>query len=276
MPRLIRLATRASPLAMAQARIAAAELRHLHPGLQVKLIPLVSGGDQDLTTPLYRMGTVGVFCREIHAAILNGKADAGVHSTKDLPLESPQGITLCSFLRREDPRDCLIGVQSLADLPQGALLGTSSPRRQAQLLAIRPDLRFTAIRGNLGTRLRKCAEGECQALVLAMAGLRRLNLRMPRCPLNPVSEMVPAPAQGIIGLDCRMDDHRTRFLLESICHRPSQTAAQMERAFLQSQGGGCSAPVGAYAIRKEGCWMLASSIQGERTCSRQFARLFGN
>ncbi|MBA2479428.1 MAG: hydroxymethylbilane synthase [Planctomycetes bacterium] len=259
--RLFRLATRASPLALWQARLVAHALRRRHAGLQVTLVPIVSSGDADRSTTLYESSTVGMFVKEIQAAVLSGDADAGVHSCKDLPTASPAGLVLSAMLARADPRDALVG-GDLATLPDGALIGTSSLRRQLQLARLRPDLRFAPIRGNVDTRLRKITQGEYQATVLAMAGLTRLGLaRSARASaLDPFDACVPAPGQGVIAVDCRTSDRRARWLLGAIDHHETRAAATIERAVLAALHGGCSLPLGCYAWREGGRWNLVASL----------------
>lgn len=260
----LRLATRASPLALWQARHAAARLRAAHPGLAVTLVPLTSSGDRDRATPLYESASVGLFVKEIQAAVLAGEADAGVHSCKDLPTRHPEGLALAAILPRADARDALVGLPGgLAALAPGAVVGTSSLRRQAQLAALRPDLRFAPIRGNVDTRLRKVAEGACDATVLAMAGLLRLRLarRAQAWPLDPWRECCPAPAQGAVAVDCRSGDTRTRRLLACLDHRATAQAAAAERAVLAALEGGCSLPLGCHARRlADGRWRLSARL----------------
>jgi hydroxymethylbilane synthase len=261
--RRLRLATRNSPLALWQARWVAQRLRRAHPGLAVELVPMTAGGDRDLATPLYALGVVGVFVKEVQAAVLAGAADAGVHSCKDLPTGEPDGLVLAAILPRADPRDCLVGAGSLAGLPPQATIGTSSLRRQAQLAAVRPDLRFVPLRGNVHTRLRRIAEGAAQATVMAAAGLRRLGLAgaVRAVPLDPIAVCTPAPAQGAIAVDCRRDDRRTRWLLAALDHRPTACAIGLERAVLAGLAGGCSLPLGCLAWRdRAGAWRLHARL----------------
>jgi len=258
---VIRLATRGSNLALWQARHVAGLLRQHHQGLTVRLMIVNSSGDTDHATPLYRMGNnVGVFCKEVQQAVLEGRADAGVHSMKDLPTSEPDGLVVAAVLERADPRDVLVGATSIAALPQGALIGTSSLRRQAQLLHARPDLKFTSIRGNVETRLRKVRErdGGVVATIMAYAGLKRLGLlrRADAAPLDPWSECTPAPAQGAVAVDCRTSDHRMHALLADLHHRDTATAVGIERTVLAGLAGGCSLPLGCFARRREGRWEL--------------------
>jgi hydroxymethylbilane synthase len=259
---LLRLATRDSALALWQARHVAAALRRAWPGLRTVLVPLTAGADRDLITPLYGMGGAGVFAKEVHAAVLAGHADCGVHSCKDLPTAVPAGLTPPVLLRRADPRDALLGAASLAALPPGARVGSSSLRRRAQLLAYRPDLICVDLRGNVPTRLRKLKERQVDATVLALAGLSRLDLaRSSRAvALDPVAEMVPAVAQGALAVDCRAGDARTRRLLSVLTHRPTQLAVGIERAVLAGLRGGCSLPLGCLVRRAGLGWRLDACL----------------
>ncbi|MEK7414150.1 MAG: hydroxymethylbilane synthase [Planctomycetota bacterium] len=256
MTTLLRLATRRSPLALWQARHAAKVLRQRHPGLRIVLVPVLSGGDIDTFTPLHALGSVGVFCKEVHALVLSGQADVGVHSLKDLPTSPPDGMTLTALLPRVDPRDTLIGTRSLESLPHGALIGTSSTRRRAQLASLRPDLRFTDLRGNVQTRLAKIARGDAAATCMAVAGLRRLGLSTPHASatLNPWTTCTPAPGQGAVALDCRSADSRTRRLLACVSHHETATAIGIERTVLAGLAGGCSLPLGCLVQRINGSW----------------------
>jgi hydroxymethylbilane synthase len=250
----LRLATRASPLALWQARAVASALRWRFPGLPVALVPVESAGDRDRHADLARAGTVGIFVKEIQDAVLRGEADAGVHSCKDLPTAHPHGLALAAVLARADARDCLVGAAAIAELPAGAIVGSSSLRRITQLQRLRPDLRFQPIRGNVDTRLRKVAMGAYAATVMACAGLARLGLlhggaEVPLVALHPERDMVPAPAQGAIAVDCRLGDPGTRRLLAAIDHHGTRVAIAIERAVLARFAGGCSLPLGCHARR---------------------------
>jgi len=277
-PPLLRLATRASPLALWQARWVARELRRRHPGLAVRLVPVVSGGDRDRATALYASSSVGMFVKEIQAAVLAGEADAGVHSAKDLPTGLPAGLALAAFLPRADPRDCLIGATSVAALPAGAVVGSSSLRRRVQLARMRPDLLFVPIRGNVETRLEHVKKGTVAATVLAMAGLSRLGLlrRAAAVPLHAQREMVPAPAQGAVAVDCRAGDRRVLHNLAGISHAATTLAVTAERAVLAGMAGGCSLPLGCHAWRDgEGVWHLAVSLGDPAGAERERFELVG-
>jgi hydroxymethylbilane synthase len=265
--RRLRLATRGSPLALWQARHVAAKLREAHPGLRCELVIVVSTGDADRNTPLYGMGNIGVFSKEVHAAVLAGDADVGVHSCKDLPTTTPEGIVPVALLARADCRDALIGAQRIQDLPQGALVGTSSLRRQSQLAALRPDLRFEPIRGNVGTRIRKVQDGEYQATLMAMAGLHRLGLlrHAAAVPLHPIFECTPAPAQGAVAVDCRANDFGSASLLACLHHHETATAVEVEREMLQGLRGGCSLPFGCLVRRdRDARWHLHACLADDQ------------
>lgn len=260
--RTLRLATRASPLAMWQARDTARRLRHAHPGLRIELVPVTAGADLDLATPLHAMGGVGVFCKEVQALVLAGRADAGVHSCKDLPTSEPPGLVLAAILPRADPRDLLVGAGAIADLPRDALIGTSSTRRRAQLSALRPDLRFADLRGNVQTRLAKIARGEARATCMAVAGLRRLGLSTPHAAsaCDPWTELTPAPGQGAVAIDCRAGDRRTALLVAAIADRTTAIAVGIERQVLAGLAGGCSLPLGCHAARRAGGWTMVARL----------------
>jgi hydroxymethylbilane synthase len=245
--RLLRLGTRGSPLALAQASQIARRLRE-QCGQAATLVTVVTPGDES-TAPIERLGTTGVFTSTLREALLRGAVDFVVHSGKDLPTAPVPGLQVAAFPAREDPRDALIwpGGTSLDALPHGARIGTGSPRRAALLRATGRQLRIVPIRGNVGTRLRKLADGEVDALVLAMAGLSRLGLLdSPVTPLGP-SLLMPAPAQGVLAVECRADDPVTAAQLSTLDHPPTRAAAIAERGFLTELGAGCSAPVGALA-----------------------------
>ncbi len=247
--RRLRVGTRGSALALAQARGVINALRAAEPGLAVEEVIVRTSGDRS-TAPLREIGGQGAFTRELEQALLDGHVDVAVHSLKDLPSTLPEGLCLAATPPREDPRDVLVtraGV-GLGSLPAGARVGTGSLRRRAQLLAVRPDLRVANIRGNVDTRLRKLQAGAYDALVVAAAGLRRLGRAdlVARHAL-PLELMLPAPAQGILGLECRADDPETAALLRRLNHAPTFAAAQAERALLRRLGAGCRLPVAALA-----------------------------
>ncbi len=246
----LRIATRRSPLALWQSEHVAAQLRALDRGLDIELVPIVTAGDRILDRPLAEIGGKGLFLKELEEALIAGRADLAVHSLKDMPAEQPPGLTIAALLAREDARDALVaaGGTRLEDLPAGSRVGTSSPRRRAQLLALRPDLRVVPMRGNVGTRLAKLERGECDALLLAYAGLRRLGLEERASDILPVEQIVPAPGQGIIAVECRARDRAVCELLSHLDHLPASAAARAERACAAALGGDCHRALGAHAL----------------------------
>ena len=249
-PARLRIATRKSQLALWQANWVAASLTAAHPGLEVELVRIVTQGDKILDVPLAEVGGKGLFVKEIEDALLDGRADIAVHSMKDVPAELPPGLTLPVICAREDPRDawcCPSGV-SLDDLPAGAVVGTSSLRRQVQLRARRPDLVLRSLRGNVDTRLRKLDEGHYAAIVLAAAGLKRLEVAEHATTFLPPEIMLPAVGQGAVGVECRDDDATTRALIAPLAHEATAICVRAERAFLARLDGGCQVPIGCHAI----------------------------
>ena len=285
------LGTRGSRLALAQSEMIAAQLRALHPGLAVELQVITTKGDRILDVALSAVGDKGLFVKELEQALLAHEVDLCVHSCKDLPSQLPAGLTLAAFPERADPRDVLVAplrgegrAGGLADLPPGAIVGTSSLRRACQLRALRPDLELRDVRGNVDTRLRKLAEGQYEALVLAAAGLARLGLlgegghmvsdgaAFVAGPI-PAELMLPAVAQGTLAIECRADDAQTLGLLAPLDHAPTRAAALAERAFLRRLEGGCQVPIAAHATLDGGAVALrglvgsldgATVIRGER------------
>jgi hydroxymethylbilane synthase len=245
--RPLRLGTRGSPLALAQAGRIARQLRE-QCGQPAVLVTVATPGDMS-AAPIERLGTTGVFTTTLREALLRGAVDLVVHSCKDLPTAPVSGLKVAAFPAREDPRDALVwrGGNSLDALPPGARIGTGSPRRAAQLRAAGRQLQIVPVRGNVGTRLRKLADGEVDALVLAMAGLSRLGLLdADTAPLDP-SLLMPAPAQGVLAVECRADDPVTAAQLATLDHPPTRAAATAERGFLAALGAGCTTPAGALA-----------------------------
>jgi hydroxymethylbilane synthase len=248
----LRLATRASALALAQSRLVADGLRAAWPGLRVELVTVVTEGDRRRDVPAAALGGKGIFTAAVQQAVLDGRADLAVHSAKDLPAAQVAGLVLAAVPERDDPRDLLVGRHRLAgldDLAPGARVGTGSPRRVALLNWLRPDLELVSIRGNVDSRVRRVHGGELDAVVLAAAGLRRLGLAGDAgVPLDPES-FTPAPGQGTLAVEARQDDTRTLGLLSALTHPPSRTALRGERAFLQRLGGSCTLPAGALLRR---------------------------
>ncbi len=238
-PRL-KLGTRRSPLAMAQAEEARGSLIAAHPGIEVEIVPVTASGDR-VQGSLAAAGGKALWTKELDDWLLSGKIDFAVHSLKDVETIRPAELTIAAVLPREDVRDCLLGAASLAELPAGARIGTSAPRRAALALRARPDCSVVGIRGNVATRLAKLEAGEADATLLAMAGLNRLGLTH-GVPLDP-ADWLPAPGQGAIAIECRTQDAATRALLATIDHAPSHRAVLAERALLAALGGNCHSPV---------------------------------
>lgn len=245
----VRIGTRGSPLALRQAEMVAAPLRRAWPGLDVQTVAIRTSGDRLATAHLAEIGGKGLFVREIDEALLAGEVDLSVHSLKDLPVERPDGIALAALPLRNDPRDALVAIpaRTLHTLAPGARVGTSSLRRKLQLLGLRPDVIAEPIRGNVDTRLRKLRQGEYGAIVLALAGLRRLDLVDESVvPLDP-GVMLPAAGQGTLALEARAGDVRVQALVRALDDAPTRAATLAERAFLAAMGGTCTTPIAAYA-----------------------------
>lgn len=245
---VVRVGTRASALARLQTDLVLERLRPLYPHLEFQVVTVTTHGDANQAAPLAGMG-LGVFVKEIEQQLLDGRLDMAVHSLKDMPTLLPEGLALSALLPREDPRDVLVNRfgTSLEQLPQGTLIGTSSPRRQSQLLSQRPDLTVVPIRGNVETRIRKSEGEECDGAILAAAGLLRLGLAGRITEYLSPQSFVPPPGQGILAVETRADDERMAGVLRAVDHAATRYAATAERAFLERLGGGCQVPVGAYA-----------------------------
>jgi len=260
---MIRLGTRGSPLALCQARLVAERLERA--GTTVSIVPMRTEGDRRLDAHLGAIGGKGLFVREIEEALLAGVIDVAVHSLKDLPAELPAGLCLAAYPEGEDARDVLVtrAGGGLEDLPAGATIGTSSPRRTAITRALRPDLAVVPVRGNVDTRLRKLAAGECDAVILAAAGLRRLGLSPPHArPLDP-EVFVPAVGQGILGIEARRDDARTLAVVDRLDDRGTRCRAMAERACLARLGASCATPLAAHAALGEAGLSLTALVASE-------------
>ncbi|NCP19892.1 MAG: hydroxymethylbilane synthase [Erythrobacter sp.] len=245
---LIRLGTRRSPLAMAQAHETRARLCAAHDWDEsaVELVPVVAGGDKIQDRPLADMGGKALWTRELDGWLHEGRIDAAVHSLKDVETLRPDWIALAAILPRADRRDVLLGAPSIDAIAQGARLGTSAPRRAAQMKNLRPDIEVVLFRGNVATRMAKLQAGEADVTLLAAAGLERLGESGVGTPLE-VAEWLPAPSQGAIGIECRSDDEQTLGYLAAIDHAPSRAEVRAERALLEALGGSCHSPVGVLA-----------------------------
>ena len=286
MSRTIRIATRRSLLALWQAEYVKAELEKQHPGIQVELVKIQSRGDRILDTPLAKIGGKGLFVKELETALLDGTADIAVHSMKDVPMEFPQGLGLAVICPRERPTDAFVSNRyaSFDALPQGAVVGTSSLRREVQIRERRPDLQVNFLRGNVQTRLAKLDAGDYDAIILATAGLLRLELgdRI-RQELAP-EESLPAGGQGAVGIECRSDDQALIELIQPLHHRATALRVQAERALNRRLEGGCQVPIGCYATlddsqnelylrglvgRPDGSLVLRDEIRGPATEAEQ-------
>ena len=245
----IRIATRRSKLAMWQAEHVQGLLRSAHPALPVELVPMSTQGDRVLDRALAEVGGKGLFVKELEIAMQQGRADIAVHSMKDVPSELPPGFAIVAALPRANPLDAFISRRyaRFADLPQGARVGTSSPRRQAQLRSARPDLVLELLRGNVDTRLRRLDEGGLDAILLACAGLERLGIAHHVSEQLGLDLSLPAVGQGVIGIECRADDARSQGVLQALHHPESFTRLCAERAFAATLGGSCHSPIAAHA-----------------------------
>ena len=258
MPREIRIATRKSALALWQAEYVKARLEQAHPGLVVSLVPMVSRGDKLLDAPLAKIGGKGLFVKELETALLDNEADIAVHSMKDVPMDFPEGLGLFCICEREDPRDAFVSNthDSLDALPAGSVVGTSSLRRQAQLLARRPDLKIQFLRGNVNTRLAKLDAGEYDAIILAAAGLIRLGFEERIRASISVDDSLPAGGQGAVGIECRSADSEIHALLAPLHHAETATRVTAERALNKRLNGGCQVPIACYALLEgEQLWL---------------------
>jgi hydroxymethylbilane synthase len=270
---MIRVATRGSALALAQARAVADRLSAA--GTRAEIVSMRTEGDRLAEARLAAVGGKGLFVREIEEALLRGDVDVAVHSLKDLPAELPSGLGLAAFPERADARDVLVARRStrLADLAAGSVLGTSSPRRRALALALRPDLSVEPIRGNVDTRLRKLEAGDYDAIVLAAAGLARLGVAPRHVEWLAPDVFVPAVGQGVLAVEARLDDLRTLTALRVLDHLPTRVAALAERAFLGRLGASCVTPMAAYARLADGRLVLDAVVASEdgRTMLRESA-----
>jgi len=270
--RVLRAATRRSPLAIWQVTHVADLLQAAHPGLTVEPVPLETEGDQRGDVPISEIGGKGVFAKEVQAAVLSGRADFAVHSAKDLPAVTVDGLDLASVPQRGDSRDALVGA-TLEQLPEGATVATGSQRRRAQLARLRPDLVFVELRGNMAGRLAKVPEGG--AIVVAAAAFQRLGLQEHLDEVFEVDQMIPQVGQGALAIECRADDPDTRVLLETVEHHPTRRRVDAERAFLAELGGDCTLPAGAHArfegVQDAGTLILDAFLATEGSAAAQVA-----
>lgn len=247
--KVVRIATRQSPLALWQAEYVKAELEKFHPGIKVELMGFTTKGDVLLDSPLSKIGGKGLFVKELEVAMLANEADIAVHSMKDVPMEFPEGLGLAVICPREKPTDAFVSnhYKTLDELPQGAVVGTSSLRREAQLKAKRPDLQIKTLRGNVNTRLRKLDEGQYDAIILATAGLLRLEMADRIASEITPEESLPAGGQGAVGIECRTDDATTIALLKPLHDQETAYRVTAERAMNRRLEGGCQVPIACYA-----------------------------
>ncbi|MFA0087287.1 hydroxymethylbilane synthase [Vibrio sp. 10N.261.51.F12] len=256
----IRIATRKSPLALWQAHYVKDALIAAHPGLEVELVTMVTKGDIILDTPLAKVGGKGLFVKELEVAMLEGRADLAVHSMKDVPVDFPEGLGLVTICEREDPRDAFVSntYQDIDALPQGAIVGTCSLRRQCQLKELRPDIEIKELRGNVGTRLGKLDNGDYDAIILAAAGLKRLKLDSRIASFIEPEVSLPAVGQGAVGIECRLDDERLIELLRPLNHKDTADRVLCERAMNLTLEGGCQVPIGSYSLLDgDSIWLRA-------------------
>jgi hydroxymethylbilane synthase len=268
----LRIATRKSPLALWQTQHVCDRLRHFHPTLQVEIVEMTTQGDKILDAPLANIGGKGLFVKELETGLLDRRTDIAVHSMKDVPIEIPPGLCVPVILAREEPFDAFVSNQypNLASLPQGAIVGTSSLRRQCQLLALRPDLQLRTLRGNVGTRLNKLDNNEYDAIILAAAGLKRLGMTPRIRDLFTPEMILPAIGQGAIGIECREDDRQTQILIAPLNDPTTHIRLQAERAMNQKLGGSCQVPLAGYAdidkYSPDQMWIrgLVGDLQGKQ------------
>lgn len=258
----IRIATRTSPLALWQAEHVARRLQELHPGLHIEMVGMVTRGDKILDSPLSKIGGKGLFVKELEVGMLEGSADIAVHSMKDVPMEFPDGLHLPIIMEREDPRDAFVSNEyaNLDALPEGAIVGTSSLRRQTQIRARYPHLQIRDLRGNVNTRLSKLDNGEYAAIILASAGLIRLEFQQRITAYLSTEQSLPAIGQGAIGIECRRNDPRVENLLTPLRHPQTTVCVRAERAMNKRLNGGCQIPVAGFAELEEGALRMRGLI----------------
>lgn len=246
---------------MAQASAVRREILKRRPGEKLKLVEIRTSGDTSGAVPLSKEEGQGFFVREIDEALMQGKIDAAIHSMKDIPTESPDELVLTSVTKREDHRDCLISSGGrLSSLPRGSRIGTTSPRRAAQLLRAKPHFSIAPVIGNVDTRLRKLSQGDCDALILAAAGLLRLGLQEKITEYLPLRTFLPAPGQGALAIQIRRDDSRTASVFQTVNDTNTRIAVEAERSFLKAIGGGCQLPIGAFGSIEKGELRLRAMI----------------
>ena len=285
------IATRESPLALWQAKYVQSCLKEKFPELDVQLLGLTTKGDKILDVTLSKIGGKGLFVKELEAAMLEGKAQIAVHSLKDMPTILPEGLCLTAVTKRANAGDAFVSNKyaSIETLPQGAVLGTSSLRRKAQLLAARPDLKIVDLRGNVDTRLRKLDDGQMDAIILAAAGLTRLGYTDRIREIIPHNFCLPAVGQGALAIECRTDNTEVRAMLNFLNDQPTKQATDAERAFLGLIEGGCQVPIGVHAVTEgdavsieaiiaslDGSTVLRDTIRGQAVNAAELGKELGN
>jgi len=271
---VIRIATRHSVLAMWQANFVKTELLKHHPDLTVEILGMKTQGDKILDTPLAKVGGKGLFVKELEVAIMEDRADIAVHSMKDVPVDFPEGLGLSVICEREDPRDAFVSnhYQSLDQLPLGAVVGTSSLRRQSQIRELRPDIKIKDLRGNVITRLGKLDDGQYDAIILAAAGLIRLKMPERIARFIPAEESLPAVGQGAVGIECRLNDAATIALLKPLEHEQTRIRVTAERAMNLTLQGGCQVPIGSFALlNNDQLYLrgLVASVDGKQVIRKE-------
>lgn len=284
MTQTVRIATRKSALALWQAEYVKAQLENFHPDINVELVPMTTKGDIILDTPLAKVGGKGLFVKELEVAMLENRADIAVHSMKDVPVEFPEGLGLEVICPREDPRDAFISntIKSFAELPQGAIVGTSSLRRQCQIKALRPDLDIRDLRGNVNTRLAKLDNGDYDAIILAAAGMIRLEMPERIQEFIEPEVMLPANGQGAVGIECRTSDENIKALLAPLGCEATRIRVLAERSMNRALEGGCQVPIGSYAVLEndnvylrglvgavDGSKIISDNVKGDSTNAEQ-------
>ena len=278
-PQRIRIATRKSPLALWQAEEVSRQLKQLHPELEIELVKMVSKGDKFLDAPLAKIGGKGLFVKELEQAMLDGEADIAVHSMKDVPMEFPEGLHLSVIMEREDPTDAFVSnkYKNLQDLPENARIGSSSLRRQLQIKEMMPGAEMLNLRGNVNSRLQKLDDGEFDAIILASAGLIRLEFNERIADRIAPEQSLPSVGQGAVGIECREGDAQIEALIAPLNHRDTHTRLSAERAMNHRLHGGCQVPIAGYAIleddeiylrglvgRPDGSEVVRAQIRGPR------------
>ena len=265
----VRIGTRKSKLALWQTEFVAKKIKEFFPEVEIEIVKITTKGDKILDVPLAKIGGKGLFVKEIEEALLNNEIDLAVHSLKDVPTYFPEGLDLVAITEREDPRDAFLSVEydSIYEMKEGDILGTSSLRRKSQVAQLKPELDIQDLRGNVDTRIRKMEEGQYKGIILAYAGLKRLGLENKVKQVFSPEEMIPAVAQGFLGIEGRKNDDKIKEVIKILNHKESELRAKAERAFLKTLEGGCQVPIAAYAEIKDNTLTIVgyiSDLEGKR------------